>query len=70
MSKVRKTVIQPQVEAAVHEIAALVATFPPEARAAAAGALIEALAENSKRALGVMFDVSYPRWAEITGTTT
>lgn len=70
MSEKRKTVMQPQVEAAVHEIAALVATFPPETRDAAASALLEALAENCKRAPGMLFDVSYPRWVEITGSPT
>lgn len=66
-SEAPKAVIEPQIDAALKEIAALVSTFPPEARAAAAQAMIDALAENAKNQLGGMFDVSHRRWFEITG---
>ncbi len=62
--------MEPQIEAAIGEIAALVAKFPPEARPVAAQALFDALAQNAKAQLGGMFDVTHRRWSEITGTST
>lgn len=66
MTAVTTTIMEPQIMAAANEIAELVARFPPEARAAATQGLIGALAENAKRELGGMFDVSHRRWAEVT----